>query len=82
MSNYRYYIIEHPRRGTLSEIDGFAQAGARFSWSGLRTDENVQRFPNVNSARRALNHITESVRRECKILAHPIGEETEWKEVK
>ena len=48
-----YYIIEHPRRGCLTDMPGIIDDKPHFSWSGLRSDEKVRKFWNLGQAREA-----------------------------
>jgi hypothetical protein len=55
-----YYIIEHPRRGCLMDLEE-TDAGktGRFSWSGSRTD--AMHFHSIGQAVTALEKIDRSV---------------------
>lgn len=68
---FTYYILEHPTRGTLMELDSELKAGGRFSWSGKRTDEGVMRFRSVQSAMNARAHLDLKIQREAKVRKAP-----------
>ena len=62
----RYWIIEHPTRGSFDRWDNDPTSGnwrPFFHWSGLRTDENVKRFYDLAQAQRELAKITKEVPR-------------------
>jgi hypothetical protein len=61
-----YYIIEHPTRGTLREMEYEHPIGegiigkARFSTTGARTDsEKAQQFGSVDAAQTIIDRITD-----------------------
>jgi len=68
-----YFIIEHPRRGTLRdlELDIDYQEKARFSLTGSRNDpEKTKIFYSLLEAFQTLEKIPSPTRYECSVLAH------------
>ena len=66
-------IIEHPRRGTLRdlELDYDYEEKARFSSSGMRNDpEKTKQFPSIETAFATLEKIPTPTRWECYILVY------------
>lgn len=59
MNGVEYFIIEHPTRGVLYELDwtDSEKQFGRFSWAGMRNDERVLRFGSVEDALRAKGRI-------------------------
>lgn len=78
-----YYIVEHPTRGTLKELDTDTTSGGRFSWSGQRSDAELAiQFPTVEAADRARDRLTDRIANECNILRAPVEKgEVEWEVV-
>jgi hypothetical protein len=64
-----YYIIEHPTRGVLRDIehndDGYLLG--RFSWSAGRADAGVLRYNNLSTAHDARASLPASVCDACAI---------------
>lgn len=68
-----YCIIEHPRRGTLRdlELDHGTEEKARFSLTGARNDpEKTMILHTIAGAFTTLNRIPTPTRYECSILLH------------
>lgn len=59
MTEPLYYIIEHPTRGVLKDLEETAAGKVgRFSWSGMRTE--AMRFRSVKEAVKTLDRIDRS----------------------
>jgi hypothetical protein len=78
-------IIEHPRRGTLRdlELDIDHQEKARFSTSGSRNDpKKTKQFSSLREAFATLQKIPTPTRYECNILVYNPVEIAYYKLVK
>lgn len=73
-----YFIIEHPTRGCVREIDPDSPTGARFTRADRRDAESVERYYHINEAMRDLACIEPRVRARCKVLESP---DYKWRQV-
>lgn len=72
------YIIEHPTRGVLKEIDHDYDGTEihKFAWSGQRGDpDTCMLFTNLQEAQKVYRRLPSKLKTACKIRYSAIG----WK---
>lgn len=68
----RYFIIEHPTAGVLMDLEETEGGNTgRFSWTGLRGDDDNMRFYDIRNAVRARRTITPASKQaKCQIRSN------------
>lgn len=76
---FAYFIIEHPTRGVVADIDYDFGWKIRFTTAD-RTDDKCVRYYSVHEAAAAFAKIPYRLRRKCKVLGAPsaYGGRSEW----
>ena len=54
----RYWVIEHPKKGILTDVPGDRDDKFHWQWSQPNTDERNKRFFTYGSAKRMADQIT------------------------
>ena len=63
-----YYIIEHPKRGCFITFDDNTEK-PRFSWTAMRTDDNVEAFTTERAVLRMFKRWkNDKLVQQCKLI--------------